>query len=119
MPNELFGILVVAGMFVLRIGIPLACIILIVWGVRQWEVKRWSAALARWEAQPAQPGAPTPAILQMLTMPCPADESRNGSGRARPRVPCWVMRRQAEGVVPSSCLHCERYLQTYALQGVV
>jgi len=119
MENWLLGALAVTGLFVLRIGVPLAVIVLIVYAIRHWEMHRWSAALRRWETHPTQAGAPALTLLHMLTQPCPAEKSHNGSGKASRHVPCWVMRRQAEGGVPSSCLHCERYLQTQALESLV
>jgi hypothetical protein len=119
MENWLLGTSVVGGLFILRIGVPFAVIAFIVYALHHWEMSRWSTALHRWEAHPAGGAIPDPAFLKTLTQPCPAEKGRNGQRKASSHAPCWVMRRQREGVVVASCLHCERYMQTQALESLV
>jgi len=116
-----WGGITVVVLFLVRVGVPLAFLALLLYAFRHWESWRWATALGQWQAHPGQPGTPPAAVLKMLQEPCSAQPPRRGAGGAQKQldVPCWVKQRQTEGRLPTACLRCERFRQTWKLEAAV
>jgi hypothetical protein len=82
--------LAVAGLFVLRLGVPLAITLAVAYGLRRLD--------AQWEAD-AQHQTRSPRETMA------ADCVYAGRGD----TPCWVARRQAEGQLSPECYGCARF----------
>lgn len=102
--DRFFEALVVAGMFLARLGVPLVITLAIAYALRQWD--------ARWQAE-AIKARETARIL--LQEPC---WTRKGCDLKRrtlcpafqhPDLPCWTARRLTEGQLPAECHICGRF----------
>ena len=124
--------LVIAGMFILRLGVPLAITIAIGYLLRRLDAKWQAEAWAEWESsqlgQEKQEeqyeqaaGAVTPRVAkqpcwelkecsQAVRDQCPAFK--------RPNVPCWLVRRRVEGRLPAACYDCELFSLKQVSQSV-
>jgi len=112
--------LVIAGMFILRLGVPLAITLAVGYLLlrldRKWQAEAW----AEWESnrleggeQVEQAAGAAPALVgkqpcwelkecsQAVHEQCPAFK--------RPNIPCWLARRRAEGRLPAACYDCELF----------
>ena len=106
------AILIVVGMFVLRLGVPLAITLGIGYGLRRLDAK-WET-----EAQANRDRAAVPAKVKALRMseqPCwevkGCDENRRTDCPACRLldIPCWVARLRATGWLPIECHNCELF----------
>ncbi len=79
---------VVAGMFVLRLGVPLAITLAVAYALRRLD--------AKWEAEAQQARASVATVAAQ----CAFAERKD--------LPCWVARRQAEGQLSAVCYGCAR-----------
>ena len=82
--------LAVAGLFILRLGVPLAITLAVAYGLRRLDAK-WEGEAQR---QSRSPREATVADCRY-------------AGRAD--MPCWVARRQAEGQLSPECYGCARF----------
>jgi hypothetical protein len=105
-------ILMVAGIFFLRLGVPLALTLAVAYGLRRLDA-RWEAeALAQWaqEELPAELKA-----LKTTEQPCWELKGCDEESRAQcPAckfwdIPCWVARLRATGRLPATCHNCELF----------
>jgi uncharacterized membrane protein YraQ (UPF0718 family) len=106
------GVLVVVGMFLLRLGVPLAITLAVGYWLRRLDA-RWEAeAQAQWEQEEA------PAELKALKtteQPCWETKGCDEASRAQcPAcklwdIPCWVARLRATGRLPTECFNCELF----------
>jgi len=107
--------LIIAAMFLLRLGIPLATMFLVGNALRRMD-ERWRAEALEREQQlgvmagcETSGGALVPALIQE---PCWEYRACPETTRARcpaylaPNVPCWLARRRADGQMPSQCGLC-------------
>lgn len=105
-------ILVVVGMFVLRLGMPLAITLAVAYWLRRLDAKWEAEALATREQEdvPAelkslqaaeQPCWETKACPEEQRVQCPACEFWD--------IPCWVARLRATGRLPTECHSCELF----------
>ncbi len=111
---------VIAGMFILRLGVPLAITVGIGYLLLRLDAKWQAEAWAEWESsqleqeEQAQQAAGRATSLvakqpcwelkecsQAVRNQCPAFK--------QPNVPCWLVRRRAEGRLPAACYDCELF----------
>lgn len=110
----------VIGMFVLRLGVPLAITLTVGYWLRRLDAKWQAEALARQaDAAIAQQEAGAEPVIEMFTMieqpscweqrgcsegtyiGCPAYQQAN--------LPCWLARLRAEGRLPQPCYRCKLF----------
>jgi hypothetical protein len=105
-------ILLVVGMFILRLGVPLALTLAVGYGLRRLDA-RWEAearAQLEREALPAELKA-----LKTTEQPCWELKGCDEESRAQcPAskfwgIPCWVARLRATGRLPAECPNCELF----------
>ncbi len=127
-------ILYIVGLFVLRLGIPLAITLVIAYFLRRLDTKWEDEARSEQEAgrvtreveekeavsvplahMPSP--APIPAALDSYGKPCWEINKECNSTKMEhcpayhdPSIPCWQARRQVEGRIPVECYHCEIFL---------
>ncbi len=128
-------ILYIVGLFVLRLGIPLAIILVIAYFLRRLDTKWEDEARSEQEAgrvtreveekeavsvplahMPSP--APIPAALDSYGKPCWEIKDcdpiavEQCPAHQNPNIPCWQARREEEGKIPLECYHCELFLLT-------
>ena len=106
----------VVGMFILRLGVPLAVTAAVVYLFHRLDVKWQSEAWAQWRGNLEQdeigPGA---SWLARLAGPCWEEKGCDQAAREKcpahkhSNLPCWMARRWAEGWLPTKCYNCERF----------
>lgn len=112
--QELEAGLVIVGLFLVRLGIPLAVIAAVSYWLRRVDA-RWAAEASAYQRAKAWPAPPvTPAILQKpaLDPPCwerrgcsPLQQAQCAAGQ-QPCLPCWLARLRQESQLPSACTTC-------------
>lgn len=129
--TSLTEILYIIGLFVLRLGIPIAVTLTIAYFLHRLDARWEKEARLEQETgrvtekaekkkvvslpQPAMP-APMPIALDSYGKPCweikdcDSIETADCPARQDPSVPCWQARRQQEGRIPVDCYHCEIFL---------
>lgn len=127
-------ILYIVGLFVLRLGIPLAITLIIAYFLRRLDAKWEDEARSEQEAgrvtreveeektvsvplAHVPPPAPISAAFDSYGKPCweinkdcNPIKMEHCPAYQDPSVPCWQARRQAEGRIPVECYHCEIFL---------
>ena len=111
----LWEALIVAALFLMRLGVPIASIFLVGCALRRLD-ERWRADAVAREQQlgvlggcEAAGGALVPALI---SEPCWEYRACPETTRARcpaylaQTVPCWLARRRADGQLPSHCGRC-------------
>jgi hypothetical protein len=105
-------ILVIVGMFMLRLGVPLAITLAVGYWLRRLDARWQAEALAQWEQEK------TPAELASLKtteQPCWEIKRCDEGSRAQcPAcklldIPCWVARLRATSRLPRECYNCELF----------
>jgi hypothetical protein len=104
----------IIGMFLLRLGIPLAVITLVSYWLNRLDI-RWAAEASayqraqQWNAHAAVANTAQPPLLQP---PCWAQRGCSDTQRAhcaagqQPCLPCWLARMRSEGQLPTACARC-------------
>jgi hypothetical protein len=113
--KEIFS---VAGLFLLRLGIPATVIILITWALRHLDA-RWRAE-AEAEGRKALDVEVPPEAVIPLASERPCWEQRHCLQEKRelcpayrhPTLPCWLARREVEGALPEPCYRCGIFTAT-------
>lgn len=115
--------LVMVALFALRCVAPLAITAGLGYLMNRL-VDRWETAEAL-EPAPLPEPEPAPAprrqpqpqpVLSLLSLPCwvtnscPEKKRKGCPACGRDDVPCWQARLEAEGILPSSCPDCPRYI---------
>jgi hypothetical protein len=121
--NGLGDAAVIAGMFILRLGVPLAVTLAVGYVLLRLDAKWQAEAWAEWESSQLeqeeqteqaavreQPCWELKACSQAVREKCPAYK--------RPDVPCWLVRRRAEGRLPAACYDCELFSLKQVSQSV-
>jgi hypothetical protein len=133
--TSLTEILYIIGLFVLRLGIPIAVTLTIAYFLHRLDARWEKEARLQQDAgratkeveqrksvsiplpQPAMP-VPIPLALDSYGKPCwelkdcDPVEMADCPARQDSSVPCWQARRQEEGRIPVECYHCEIFLAT-------
>lgn len=107
---------IIIGMFVLRLGVPLAITVAVAYWLRRLD-KKWQAeAMLLWEESQVQRNYATLTLYERLEQPCWVAKGCNGHKRENcpacqhPDIPCWMARRGEDGRLPVECYDCERLL---------
>ena len=115
---------IIAGMFILRLGVPLAITVAVGYLLRRLDAKWQAEAWAQWEASQMQQVASAPTLSGLVRQGC---WTLRGCGEAvrdrcpafkRPNIPCWLARRQVEGRLPAACYDCELFSLKQIAQSV-
>jgi hypothetical protein len=80
----------VAGMFILRVGIPIAITLVVAYALKRLD--------AKWQAEARQKSA---SLANGIVSGCKYAGQTNAV--------CWVVRRQAEGHLAAECRSCKRF----------
>lgn len=107
---------IIAGMFILRLGVPLAITLAVGYFLRRLDAKWEAEAWAQWEASQLQEMAVAESKLpKAAKQACWAQKGCTETIRAncaapkQPDIPCWMARRRSEGRLPSECYNCENF----------
>jgi len=110
---------IILGMFILRLGVPLAITLAVGYWLRKLDAKWQAEARARLQQQQAQEkAAAAKSALKMyrvIEQPCWVlkncpDEARSKCPAVeKPYLPCWMARCQAEGQIPPECYYCHLF----------
>ncbi len=107
---------IIIGMFVLRLGVPLAITVAVAYWLRRLD-KKWQAeAMLLWEESQVQRNFAKLTLYERLEQPCWVAKGCNGQKQAncpacqQPDIPCWMARRGEDGRLPAECYDCERLL---------
>lgn len=112
--QQLEAVLIIAGMFLIRLGIPIAVIAAVSYWLRRVDA-RWAAEASAYQRAKAWEGQPTaPLALQKPAIEPPCWERRGCSPFQRahcaagqqPCLPCWLARLRQEGKLPAACTGC-------------
>jgi hypothetical protein len=112
----LIGAISVTGMFLLRLGVPLAVMAVVVYLFHRLDVRWQKEAWERWRTDLARDeGGEGASWLARLATPCWEEKECEPSAMGgcpaykHNNVPCWMARRWAEGWLPTKCYNCERF----------
>ena len=110
-----FEIAAVAGLFLLRLGVPLAITAAVVWWLRRLDA-RWQAQaetesrrVLELKAEPVAVAATQPARPCWEERHCAESVREHCPAYFQPAVPCWLARRAADGHLPAACADCARF----------
>jgi len=114
-------ILVIIGLFLLRLGLPLAITVAVGYGLRRLDAKWQAEALAQWQAEdPTQKEIvetlETVPIEQLCRKKKGYEELIQSlePGCALLDIPCWLARLRATGRLPEECRECELFAASLA-----
>ena len=116
-------VLVILGLFILRLGVPLAIILIVGYGLRRLDAKWQAEARAQLEASQAEQKAarePQIKMLKVIEEPCwiikgcPQTVYTQCPAYQHPDTPCWMARFRAEGAIPAKCYRCALFSQRQA-----
>ena len=107
----------VVGLFVLRIGIPLAIVFGIGYGLRRLDAKWQAEAMAEQATELAKQAEAEPniEIIKIIDSPCwvtencPKSDFVQCAAYKTPDTPCWLARYRAEGHLQAKCYLCPRF----------
>lgn len=113
--SSISEIVAIVGLFVLRVGVPLAITGFIVWSLHRLDARWQAEAEARQAAADVSAGRVAPATLkapQAAAAPCWQLRNCSEAGRVNcaackePGLPCWMARLRADGRLPGPCYGC-------------
>ncbi len=114
-------IFIVAGMFLLRLGVPLMATLVVGYGLRRLDARWQAEALARQKAQDPllQELADT---LEVLPTPRLCRKTKEyvtvirdlEPGCTLLDIPCWMARFRVTGRLPEECYECELFATSLA-----
>ncbi len=116
-------VLAVIGLFVLRLGVPLALMVLLSWVVSRY-VQRQEAqeelAEGEWISVDESRAEPVAFVIPAKDVPsacwdikgCSAEERADCPATLRPGLPCWLAKQLVAGSLSPSCEQCSVYQQT-------
>lgn len=106
-----YAAMVLIGIFVLRLGVPILITGAVVYGLHKLD--------ARWEAEAQatlkQPSPEAAVVLRPVEVPCwvlrkcPEQRYSTCPAYLHSELPCWLARRQAEGILPHKCVQCTEF----------
>lgn len=117
--QDVLDVLVILGMFLLRIGVP----IIVTLGIGIWLEKKLRPAESQKTTQPVRRGTIIPfpraqngaraAVPQLAhcweTKQCDITQRAQCPSYKRPDLPCWLALQAAGGKVRAECADCELY----------
>lgn len=113
----------VIGLFVLRLGVPLALMVLLSWVVSRY-VQRQEAEEFLMDGELASAEEPQPEttafVIPAKDAPsacwdikgCSADERADCPAALRPGLPCWLAKQLVTGSLSPNCEQCAVYQQS-------
>jgi hypothetical protein len=114
--DGLLDLAVIAGMFLLRIGVPLGLTLVVAYFLRRLDARWQAEAWAEWEASHSQEEVIAKAkLLQPSEACCWSQKGCDEAARAncatpkQPDIPCWLARRRSEGKLPAECYNCAQF----------
>ena len=118
----------IGGLFILRLGVPLAIIMLIGYGLRKLDAKWQAEAQAQLEAEQAAKQHKAEPDLEFYTVidppcwvqkNCPETIKLGCPALRAPDIPCWMARYRAEGAIPDKCYACKLFSRRQAEKYIV
>ena len=113
--QQLEAVLIILGMFLVRLGIPVAVIVVVSYWLRRVDA-RWAVEASAYQRAKAWEGYPLafPALVQKPAIEPPCWERRGCSPVQRtqcaagqqPCLPCWLARLRQDGKLPAACTGC-------------
>ena len=113
--QQLEAMLIILGMFLVRLGIPVAVIVVVSYWLRRVDA-RWAVEASAYQRAKAWEGYPLafPALVQKPAIEPPCWERRGCSPVQRtqcaagqqPCLPCWLARLRQDGKLPAACTGC-------------
>jgi hypothetical protein len=106
---------VIAGMFMLRIGVPLAITLGVAYALRRLDAKWQAEAWAELETSQPEDTVITQVKPLVNEQPCWSLKGCDETARAQcaaPQqldIPCWLARRRSEGKLPAECYNCAEF----------
>jgi hypothetical protein len=117
--DEVLQAAVIVGMFILRLGVPLAITLAAGYWLRRMDAKWEAEALARQaEDTLAQQEGDVESMIEMLKVieqpcwilnECPKSAFIQCPAYQYSDIPCWLARRRVEGRLPQMCYRCELF----------
>lgn len=115
---------IILGMFMLRLVVPLAIVMLVGYWLRRLDAKWQAEAQALWDANRMQPEPVQSKFLERLNQPCWLVKGCDAATRSRcpaaqqPHLPCWLVWRSPDGRLPEPCYQCQIFLYGQLGRGV-
>ena len=112
--SQLHGVLIIMGLFLLRLGIPLTVMAAVSYWLRRVD-ERWAAEARAyqqakaWEGQLVTTPAWQPPALQppcWVQRGCSAEQRAHCAAAQQPYLPCWLARLRQDHQLPASCVQC-------------
>ena len=107
---------VIAGMFILRLGVPLAITLAVGYVLlhldRKWQAEAWAEWKSSQLEQEEQAGRVASSVAGQLCWDvkgCSQTAREQCAAFKKPNIPCWLARRRAEGRLPAACYDCELF----------
>jgi hypothetical protein len=112
--------LVIAGMFILRLGVPLAITLAVGYVLlrldRKWQAEAWAEWKSNQLEQEEQAGQAAGRVASPVAgqfcwdvKGCSQTAREQCAAFKRSNIPCWLARRRAEGRLPAACYDCELF----------
>lgn len=107
--------LIIIGMFLVRLGVPIAITLAVAYFLRRLDARWQAEAWVEWEASQPEEKVSAKARPFLTSEPCWAlkgcDETTraNCAATKEPGLPCWLARRRSEGKLPAECYKCELF----------
>ena len=101
MENVITFLYILLGLL-LRLALPIAGTLLIVYLLRKWD--------ARWQAEAQRQAIPARKAECWKVKGCPPEQMQNCTARSSP-LPCWQVNRLPNGYLQEDCLSCPVFLE--------
>ena len=96
----------VVGLFVLRLGVPVAVVALVGYALHRLDAK-WEAEAAAYRRQSVSQVALRPVEQPCWVLKnCPEEMYTHCAAYQNTGTPCWLARSQADGMLPNACVTC-------------
>jgi hypothetical protein len=125
--DSVFEVVAVAGLLLVRLGIPLAVTVFITWSLRRLDARWQAEAEARQATAEVTAGRVAPVAFkapQAVATPCWQLRHCSEATRAtctaakETALPCWMARLRADGRLPVPCYSCALFRLRPRLEAV-
>jgi hypothetical protein len=123
--DELLEVTAVVGLFILRLGAPLAITLAVGYWLRRLDAKWEAESLARQAADSSVEEVATESVRELFEKPeqpcwivknCPASARERCPVSHHPAIPCWMARLRVEGRLTTNCYGCELFAPMRVVQ---